>query len=235
MNSNWLNVDGSKSPLTPLFQRGGQIVGMAQASLESSLKTESVSTNTVELAHEALIRHWQTLRGWIAEDRAFRLWKNKLRDSRAEWANHAQDDGYLLRGAKLLEAKERLAEKSGWLAEDEKAFIAASAALHHREADEKERQRRERERLQKRVLHTIAAALVVALGLTGVAGWQWRTAESRKTLAEQNFEKAKLALDLFTAFSGNKLPNQPGMERLREEALGKALRYYTSRGAFFGF
>ena len=231
LNSNWLNVDGSKSPLTPLFQRGGQIVGMAQASLESSLKTESVSTITVELAHEALIRHWQTLRDWIVEDRAFRLWQNKLRDSRAEWANHAQDDGYLLRGAKLLEAEERLAEKSGWLAEDEKAFIAASTALRHREAEEKERQRRERERLQKRVLHTIAAALVVALGLIGVAGWQWRTAEARKVQAEENFQKAKQAVDeFFTAVSENKLLNQPALEPLRKELLEKALRYYEELG-----
>jgi len=149
-------------------------------------RVELESTTTVELAHEALIRHWQALRGWIAEDRAFRLWQNKLRDSRAEWASHGFDEGYLLRGAKLLEAEERLAEKTGWLAEDEKAFIAASAALRQREADEKERQRRERERLQKRVLHTIAAALVVALGLSLVVVRQWQIASFNEVVANKN-------------------------------------------------
>ena len=205
---------------------------------DSVLKTESVATTTVELAHEALIRHWQTLRDWITENRAFRLWQNKLRDSRAEWANHAQDEGYLLRGAKLLEAEERLVEKSGWLTEDEKAFIAASAALRQREADEKERQRRERERLQKRVLHTVAAALVVALSLTGVAGWQWKVAEAQRKEAErqkeqatQNFDKARQAVDeFFTAVSENKLLNQPALEPLRKELLEKALRYYEDLG-----
>ncbi len=185
--------------------------------LDSKTRLESIATaageTTVELAHEALIRHWQTLRGWIAENRAFRLWQNKLRDSRAEWAGHAQDDGYLLRGAKLLEAEERLAEKTGWLAEDEKAFIAASAALRLREADEKERQRRERERLQQRVLHTVAAALVVAFGLTGVAGWQWRVAEGRKEQAEANLLKmiqaANMLNDIMEKISMNTLLGNP--------------------------
>ena len=185
--------------------------------------------STVELAHEALIRHWQALRGWIAEDRAFRLWQNKLRDSRAEWASHGFDEGYLLRGAKLLEAEERLAEKSGWLAEDEIDFIKACAALRQREADEKERQRLERERLQQRVLHTTAAALVMALGLTGVAGWQWRTAETRKAQAEENFQKAKQAVDDYlTIVSELKLRNQPAMEPVRKALLEKALYYYEN-------
>ncbi len=195
---------------------------------DSVLKTESVATTTVELAHEALIRHWQTLRDWITENRAFRLWQNKLRDSRAEWANHAQDEGYLLRGAKLLEAEERLVEKSGWLTEDEKAFIAASAALRQREADEKDRQRRERERLQKRVLHTIAAALVVALGLTGLAGWQWRVAEVQTVFAKENFRKARQAMDDLTEISESDELARSDMEPFRQKLLGKALKHYQA-------
>ena len=45
---------------------------------------------TVQLAHEALIRHWQQLRDWINEDRGFRRWQNKLREARERAEREAQ-------------------------------------------------------------------------------------------------------------------------------------------------
>ena len=40
---------------------------------------------TVEVAHEALISNWSTLRAWVNEDREFLLWRDRLGPLLAEW------------------------------------------------------------------------------------------------------------------------------------------------------
>ena len=41
----------------------------------------AIETETVEIAHEALIRNWMQLRAWLEVDRAFRVWQDRLRGS----------------------------------------------------------------------------------------------------------------------------------------------------------
>ena len=41
---------------------------------------------TVEVAHEALISNWSTLRAWVNEDREFLLWRDRLGPLVAEWS-----------------------------------------------------------------------------------------------------------------------------------------------------
>ncbi len=96
---------------------------------------------TVEVVHEALLRHWQPLRQWFEQDRQFRVWQNRLRLAVQEWEEKKRDEGGLLRGARLAEAEERLAKQGGWLTDEERKYIAASGALRQREAEEKDRQR----------------------------------------------------------------------------------------------
>jgi len=66
---------------------------------------------TVEVAHEALIRTWERLRGWVKEDQAFLLWRQRLGFQIAEWERSDRDEGMLLRGALLKEAEDF---KSRW-------------------------------------------------------------------------------------------------------------------------
>ncbi len=54
---------------------------------------------TVEVAHEALIREWGRLRIWLNENRAFYLWRQRLDQALSEYAEHQCDDEYLLRRA----------------------------------------------------------------------------------------------------------------------------------------
>ena len=61
---------------------------------------------TVEVAHEALIRTWDRLRGWVKEDRAFLLWRQRLGFHIAEWERSGCDEGMLPRGALLKEAED---------------------------------------------------------------------------------------------------------------------------------
>ena len=63
---------------------------------------------TVEVIHEALIRSWPQLRGWVDTDRDFRIWQNRLRPTVEEWKENKQDGSMLLRGRQLLQAEEYL-------------------------------------------------------------------------------------------------------------------------------
>jgi hypothetical protein len=56
---------------------------------------------TVEVAHEALIRYWPTLRAWLDEDREGRLLHRRLTEAAQEWEALRRDVGALYRGARL--------------------------------------------------------------------------------------------------------------------------------------
>jgi len=81
----------------------------------------------VEISHEALILNWGRLAGWLNQDREFLLWRQRLRQSREEWEKEQQDEGALLRGARLVEAEERLRDHSDELSPDMIAPISRPA------------------------------------------------------------------------------------------------------------
>jgi formylglycine-generating enzyme required for sulfatase activity len=144
--------------------------------------TGEAEEETVEIVHEALIREWQRLRKWMKEDRAFRLWQERLRTAMHQWETTGKDDGALLRGGSLLSEAEgwqqqRLAE----LSKEERVFIQLSLALRDKETDErKQRQQRElvlvrqaRSRLRwlVTVLSAIAFVTIGALAYPLVLRW----------------------------------------------------------------
>jgi WD40 repeat protein/transcriptional regulator with XRE-family HTH domain len=105
---------------------------------------------TVEVAHEALIREWGRLRGWLEEDREFLLWGQRLRAALHQWEASQEDEGALLRGAPLAEAENWLNQRQTDLSQTERAFIQAGLELRERRAAEREAQRqRELEAAQK--------------------------------------------------------------------------------------
>lgn len=59
----------------------------------------------VEVAHEALIRHWPRLRAWIEENHDLLRMRQKLETKAEEWRLHKQSSDYLLRGRPLREAQ----------------------------------------------------------------------------------------------------------------------------------
>jgi WD40 repeat protein/DNA-binding SARP family transcriptional activator len=110
----------------------------------------------VELSHEALLRAWPRLRGWIDEDRTGLAIHRRLTDATLEWERRGQDPALLYRGVLLAEA-------SAWAARDrtapnprEQAFLRASQASAR--AAENRRVRR---------LRLTAAALLVGVVVTG--------------------------------------------------------------------
>ncbi|NJO80023.1 MAG: 4-hydroxybutyrate CoA-transferase, partial [Cyanobacteria bacterium RM1_2_2] len=61
---------------------------------------------TIEVAHEALIRNWAKLQEWIAECREALRQKRKIEQDAEEWEDKGKPNGYLLQGRPLRDAKE---------------------------------------------------------------------------------------------------------------------------------
>jgi hypothetical protein len=64
----------------------------------------TIGEGTVEVAHEALIRHWPTLREWLDEDRGGRILHRRLTEAAQEWEALGRDPGALFRGTRLATA-----------------------------------------------------------------------------------------------------------------------------------
>ena len=86
---------------------------------------------TAEVAHEALIGSWIQKQSWFNENRAFRLWQERLRQALYQWEIIGQDDSGLLRGVFLAEAEEWLNDdvQADYFTEQEKLFVQAGVVL----------------------------------------------------------------------------------------------------------
>ncbi len=135
---------------------------------------------TVEVVHEALLRHWQPLRQWMEQDRQFRVWQNRLRQALQEWQEQGSHEEGLLHGARLAEAEERLKHRVAELTQSEQEYIKASIVLHEREIAA-------RLHIRRRTMAILVAGLVIALLLSSLATWQWGRAgqQANRAVARQ--------------------------------------------------
>jgi len=88
----------------------------------------------VDVAHEALIRHWPLLRTWIEENRDLLRYRQKLELQTEEWRSHQRSPDYLLRGRPLREAQsfQMKQSKTFPLSNEAQAFVQRSLALRSR-------------------------------------------------------------------------------------------------------
>ncbi|QLE54214.1 caspase family protein [Nostoc sp. TCL26-01] len=78
---------------------------------ELQARGESEKTVTVvDVAHEALIRHWPRLRSWVSENRAAIRIERKIEAASEEWESKNKSKDYLFTGSKLAEAENYLQE-----------------------------------------------------------------------------------------------------------------------------
>ncbi|MCP4697748.1 MAG: CHAT domain-containing protein [Gammaproteobacteria bacterium] len=135
----------------------------------------------VEVAHEALIQHWQTLRSWLNEDRlALRLLAD-VRHQAQGWNAGRRTAHHLPRwNAKLEQAEELLDNPRFGATELELGFLQACRALKKKEErEEQEKQRKLRVRLRWAVGVSLVAVMVSVL-----AWWMYGEAETQKAIAE---------------------------------------------------
>jgi WD40 repeat protein/class 3 adenylate cyclase len=140
----------------------------------------TIGEGTVEVAHEALIRHWPTLREWLDEDREGGLLHRRLTHSAHEWEALGRDAGALLRGARLATTGDWATAHDSELNQLEREFLTASRQASEREA---ERQRRANRRLRG-LLIGAAILLILALLAGALALVQRSRARSSQRAAE---------------------------------------------------
>jgi WD40 repeat protein/DNA-binding SARP family transcriptional activator len=182
----------------------------------------TISAGTVELAHEALLREWPRLRGWLDEDRESLRVHERLRIEAGEWLRLDRDEGALLRGARLVEAREWIDPDALGLIESEREFLAASV----------ERRRRERAARRRRgqvAMGALAAAVVAIAFIALVAIDQRRDAQRQRdvalshSLAAQSAETLQTSpeLALRLALSADQFSSTPqAAAALRQAVLG---------------
>lgn len=120
---------------------------------------------TVEVAHEALLREWPRLRGWLDDDRDGLRIHRHLTEAANGWEAAGRDSGELYRGARLDSASAWADTHAGELNDTESAFLEHSLVAH---ADAAAAELHGQRRLQ-RLLVAVACVAVLALITGGLA------------------------------------------------------------------
>jgi WD40 repeat protein/class 3 adenylate cyclase len=128
----------------------------------------TVGDGTVEVSHEALLREWPRLSGWVEEDIQGHELHQHLMEAAREWLSDGRDPADLYRGARLASAMDWTAEHPIELNHQEREFLEQSRAANDAESA---RTRRVNRRL-KGSLVGVALFLVVAVVAASLATQQ---------------------------------------------------------------
>ena len=130
-------------------------------SLLTSMRLLAISSDGVEVSHEALFREWPRFRTWLDEDRAGRRLHAHLIAATQAWAASGSDPAELYRGTRLSAALDWAGQHHAQLNELERTFLTAS-----REMNESDTRRAQR---QNRRLRALLAGVAVLFGVALVA------------------------------------------------------------------
>ncbi len=125
----------------------------------------TVDHDSVHLAHEALVRSWPRLRGWLAEDRDGLRVHRRLTEATRTWVSLDRDPGALHRGVSLEVARDWALRHGRNLTVVESAFLRTSLATDQREQAVRHR----RTRQLRWLASALAVLLVAAVAVTAVA------------------------------------------------------------------
>ena len=113
----------------------------------------------IEVAHEALIREWPTLRDWLNADRAGLIRHRRLTADVNDWLALGRDSGALYRGTRLAQTLAWAAAPPDPLSVAEQEFLDASQAAADEEAHRA--QRLVQAARNQRILIGVAAVLLI--------------------------------------------------------------------------
>jgi hypothetical protein len=120
-----------------------------------TISRDDDDNQTAEVVHEALLRAWGRLRGWLDAERPFRSWRQFLRDGMKPWSE-TRDSNALLTGTLLATSERWLSERAADLNLDERHFIEMS--LSRRAEEERRYQVLYRRSLARTLSHAAEAA-----------------------------------------------------------------------------
>ncbi len=136
------------------------------------ISREEEGHRLLEVAHEALLRKWPLLKGWLDEDQQFLIGSQQLEQDLQDWqkADEQERPAALLSGLKLQRAKAWLSERPHQLSDELRGFVRTSSD----QTEAKERRARRNRRL---VMGGLSGLTAVAVAGGGIA-W-WREGEAR--------------------------------------------------------
>ncbi|MFE1787864.1 hypothetical protein ACFW7J_05540 [Streptomyces sp. NPDC059525] len=182
-------LDGGESVVRRHVDPGTLLSGFTQRQRDTaaalrdrlaSARLITVDRDGVQISHEALLRAWPRLRGWIDEDREGLVVRQHLTEAAEAWAAAGRHPDFHLRGGRLEEARalireERLRHRR--LPGLDEEFLTASSDAQHAE---RQRETRRTRRLQAALAGTVVG-LCLALVAAGLA-FQQRTEAGEQRL-----------------------------------------------------
>ena len=145
------------------------IVSRESNSSESEERNKRKDSVTVEVAHEILIRNWDTLRWWLDKNRDRLRLMREIEQQADKWDKNNQKPDYLLRGVALARAEELYIKYADELSSQSDRFIYQCI-----EARDKERKAIKRRRRQ--LIGGLTGGLITVSILASAAIWQLRQA-----------------------------------------------------------
>ncbi len=143
----------------------------------------TVDDETVQVAHEALLRTWPRLRDWIAESRDDLRMRERIAYAAHEWSAEGREVDLLYRGARLATALEWRGGNDAQLGSLERDFLDASTGERDRLAElAAERERRSR-RWRRTVASGLAALAIGATAASVIAFTALRSAQRNEHMA----------------------------------------------------
>jgi WD40 repeat protein len=142
---------------------------------------------TIEPAHEALLRQWGALDGWLAEDSADLATIEALRRAASEWEANALAGEFIAHRGARLEAVEQVAagdKFASYLTSVDRAYLGA--------ARETENAALRKARAARTRLAIAASVVGVVLVAGATAGWFiWQAGEAARTQAAASLDSAR--------------------------------------------
>ncbi|BEL06152.1 hypothetical protein Q0Z83_043430 [Actinoplanes sichuanensis] len=146
-------------------------------------------SGTVEIAHEALIKAWPRLDGWLHDDREDLALHRRLTEASHIWQAHDRDTGALYQGGPLAAWDGRNLHRLNTLERD---FLTAGR-------ERRDREQAVRRRRARRTMAGLTTAVAVTSVLALVAGLQAVRANDQRDLARSHQlvanARAQLAVD----------------------------------------
>ncbi|MBZ0291086.1 MAG: protein kinase [Anaerolineae bacterium] len=197
-------------------------------------RDEDTRVRTVEVAHEALIRSWDRLRGWLNEEREGLLLQRRLSAMAVEWHDGNKDPGLLATGLRLAQLETWVNNTTLTLNDVERDFLESCIKerlqREQLEAERQELQQLTQQRATNRLRYIMLIALIFALvtcGLSLLAFNQANTATTERDRAGTEAANARRIAEEANSLSwaieaGNVLEN--GNQQLANALALNALR-----------
>src|SRR5262249_42158123 len=125
---------------------------------------------TIEPAHEALLRQWGLLQGWLEEDTGLLIVLDGVKRASRDWAANAKGPSWLVHGEERLRAAERLLARPELAANLEPTDLEYVSACRRAQRTVRARARR----------HKMLVGVLALMLIGAMIGW-WR----EKWLREQ--------------------------------------------------